>query len=271
MAITTMDGIAAGLAASQDQKLFFPTATNVAGGFINLNQAVTSSFGIMAAPGAASAGGTTYNQSSISTGFPRYSNPTGGSTGYIGRMGLTMATIGTVHVYDLLWACSNFVGNVATAQTVTSFSGMPSRNSNGDGAEIWIGCSAAIGATAHNVTVQYTNQSGTAGRNTVSTAGTASMPANRMYQVPLQSGDTGVQSIQGLTLSASSGTAGNLWVLVLDRLASISCSVANVGTSADFAMLGLPELKSDGTLLFVNQGTATASGIILGQLSLIQG
>lgn len=270
MAITTMDGLVAALGASQDQELFFPSVTNVAGGWVNLNQAAVSSFGQMATPTAASSGGTTYVQSGISTGFPRWS-PNGSTSTYAGRWGHTFATAGTIHLYDLMWACSGFVGNSTSAQTVTSFSGMPTRNSNGIGCEIWIGCSSAIGATAHNVTVQYTNQSGTSGRNTVSTAGITSMPANRMYQVPLQSGDTGPQSIQGITLSASSGTAGNLWVLVMNRAASISAPVTNVANVSDFAALGLPLISDDSCLTFVHQATTTSSGISMGQLSIIQG
>jgi hypothetical protein len=272
MAITTMDGLVNAIGnASQDQKLFFPSATNVAGGWINLNQAVTSSFGIMATPTAAGSGGKTYNRTSETTGFPRFNNPAGGLTQYIGRLGATFATAGTLHIYDLLWACSGLVGNVATAQNVTSFSGMPTRNTTGTGCEIWVGCSSAIGATAHNVTVSYTNQAGTAGRTTVSTAGIASMPANRMYQLPLQSGDTGVQSIQSMTLSASSGTAGNLWLLILQRQAGISAAVPNVATTLDFAGLGMPIVADNETFVFVHQGTTTSSGIIMGLMNVIEG
>lgn len=270
MAITTMDGLVAALATAHDQRLFFPAATNVSAGWINLNQAVVGGFGQMAVPTARTSGGQAFSQSNFSTGFPIW--PADGTkTCYVGRYGLTAAAAGTFHVYDLLFAASGFVGNSATAQTITSPVSLPSRNTNGVGAEIWIGCSSAIGATAHNVTVQYTNSAGTSGRNTVSTAGITSMPANRMYQVPLQDGDTGVQTVQGITLSASSGTAGNLWVLVLERICSIGLPVINVGSSLDFAALGLPVINDESCLMFVNQGTGTSSGIALGQLDIIHG
>lgn len=270
MTITTMDGLVAALGTSKDQQLYFPSATSFTGGWLNLNQAGSSSFGTMAAPAAIGSGGTAFVQSNFSTGFPRWSAGSG-TQAYLGRLGATFVTAGTIHLYDLLYAASGFVGNSSTAQTITSPAAMPSRNSTGLGAEIWIGCSSAIGGTAHNVTVQYTNQAGTSGRNTVSTAGITSMAANRMYQVPLQSGDTGVQSVQGLTLSASSGIAGNLWVLVMDRLCGISAPVANVNNSSDFAALGLPAIDDNACLTFVHQGTTTTSGIIMGQLSVIQG
>ena len=269
--ITTMDQLVAALGVSQDQKLFFPSATNVAGGWVNLNQAVTSSFGIMAVPTAFGSGGQAYNRTSQSTGFPKFTNPAGGNAQYVGRVGLTMATAGTIHLYDLVYAASGFSGASAAAQSIVGFPSLPSRVAGGEGLELWIGCSAAIGATAHNVTVQYTNSQGTAGRNTVSTAGIASMPANRMYQVPLQSGDTGVASVQSLTLSASSGTAGNLWVMLLDRIASIACPMPNVGVSADFASLALPVIGAEACPLLAHQATATSSGIIMGQMSIIEG
>jgi hypothetical protein len=270
MAILTMDDLVAALAASQDQKLFFPSATNVAGGLVNLNQAVVSAFGQMAVPATISSGGQTYNQSGQSTGFPKWS-ANGAKTPYLARMGSTFATAGTIHVYDLMWATSGLSGNLNTAQTLTGFAGLPARNTTGDGLELWVGCSSAIGATAHNVTASYTNQAGTAGRTTVSTAGIASMPANRMYQLPLQNGDTGVRSVQSLTLSAASGTAGMLWLLLMDRICSFSAPVPNVGNSLDFAALGLPKLADESCLLFVHQATATSSGIIMGQLSIAQG
>lgn len=270
MAITTMDGLVAALETSQRQKLFFPSTTAFSSGWMNLNQAVTSSFGIMAAPAAIGSGGTAFNQSSFSTGFPKWTAGSGTTT-YIGAAQSTFTGVGVLHVYDLLYAASGFVGNSATAQTITSPASMPTRNTNGDGAEIWIGCSSAIGATAHNVTVQYTNQAGTSGRNTVSAAGVQSMAANRMYQVALQSGDTGVQSVQGLTLSASSGTAGNLWVMVMRRLCSIGTPIVNVLGVQDFAALGLPKMFDESCLLFNLQAGSGTSGVIVGQLDVIQG
>lgn len=270
MAIDTMDKLLGALSASKDQKLFFPSATNVAGGIINLNQAVTSGFGIMAVPTAYTSGGKTYNQSEQTTGFPKWSAGSGTNT-YIGRAGVTFATVGTIHLYGLLWACSGFSSIVTTAQTVTGFSGMPTRNPTGEGCEIWIGCSSATGATASNVTVQYTNSANVSGRNTVSTAHITSMPANRIYQLPLQSGDTGVKSIQSITFSASTGTAGNIWVLIVDRYASISSAVPNISVVSDAISLGMPAIFDESCILFVHQGTTTSSGVIMGNLSIIQG
>lgn len=270
MAITTMDGLVAALATAKRNRILFPSATNVAGGYVNLNQAVTGAHGLLAAPTAFGSGGTTYAQSTVSTGFNEWAAGSGVSP-YLGRVAISGPTAGTILIYDIMWACSGFVGNSATAQNVASFSGMPSRNTTGAGCELWIGCSSAIGATAHNVTASYTNQAGTSGRTTVSTAGIASMPANRMYQLPLQSGDTGIQNLASITLSASSGTAGNLWAVIMKPLVTIPIAVPNVAQVMDFASLGLQLIDDESCLGFIHQGTTTSSGLLLGQFDIPQG
>lgn len=266
-----MDGLVNAFNLAQPQQLMFPSATNVAGGWVNLNQAGVNSFGQMAAPTAFGSGGTAYTRTAQTTGFPRFNNPTGSNTPYIGKMGFNMANAGTMHIYDLVWAASGFAGNVATAQSVVGGAALPTRASTGRKLEIWIGCSSAIGATASNVTVQYTNTASTAGRNTTSVAIIASMPANRMQQLSLQTGDDGVLSVQSLTLSISTGTAGNLWVMLMQRIASIGCPLANVNYDQDFATLGLPAISAETTPLFVHQATTTSSGIIMGMLTPIEG
>lgn len=271
MAITTMDQLVAALGSAQDLKIFFPSATNVAGGLINLNRAVSGGYGQMNIPAAFGSGGTTYNQSAQTVGFPKWTPAAVGDTSYMGGMGTCMANAGSMFVYDLCWACSGLSGNTNSAQNIVGFSGLPTRHSDGVNLEIWVSCSTAIGATAHNVTVSYTNQDGVAGRTTVSTAGITSMPAARMYQLPLQSGDTGVQSIQSMTLSASSGTAGNMWLMILERYIGVGCVVPNVLVPMDFAATRMASPDDEACLLFVHQGTTTSSGIIMGQLDIIQG
>lgn len=270
MAITTMNGVASALGTGPQPKIFFPSATNVAAGFINLNQAVTGGHGLMAAPTAFGSGGTTYNQSTVSTGFNEWT-AVGGTSAYLGRVAIAGPTAGTIFIYDLMWACSGFVGNVATAQAVVGFSGMPARNTTGANCELWIGCSSAIGATGHNVTASYTNQAGTPGRTTVSTAGIPSMPANRMYQLPLQSGDTGIQNLASITLSISSGTAGNLWALIMRQVSVVPIPVPNVAQLLDFTATGMPLIYDESCLLFVNQGSTTSSGLLGGQMTILQG
>ena len=181
-----MDDIASGLATSQQFNFFFSSATNAAGAWINLNRAVIPTFGQMAVPASYTSGGELHVDDAV--GFPTGKNPTPPALSYLAQMKATFALAGTVHIYDRTWSCSGFSGILTTAQAVVGFPPLVRPDANGVGHEIWIECYTATGSTASNITVQYTNSDGVSGRNTVSTAHIASMPANRMYQVPLQSG-----------------------------------------------------------------------------------
>ena len=267
MAITTMDQIAAGLATAPVIDLFAPSATNVAAGFVNLQRAVVTSTGQMAVPAAASAGGTLH--SAGQAGFGNLPDPVGASR-YLAQSAFTFATAGSLWFYDRVWSCSGFSGIVATAQAVTSFPVLTRPDANGTGLEIWIECYTATGATAANITVQYTNSDSVAGRSTVPTAHIPSMPANRMYRVPLQAGDTGVKSIQSVTLSGTTG-AGSFGVTLMRKITVTGSAVTNIPVVSDFAALGLPLVQNGTALNAIHQGTTTSSGIILGVLTFIDG
>lgn len=269
MAIDTMDKLVAGLGASQQFNFFVPSATNVASGWVNLARAVTTSFGQQAIPAAASAGGTLHDDSQL--GFPTGQNPTAPALSYFAQWRAVASVAGTIHLYDRVWSCTGFSGTVTGAQAVTGFPALTRPDVNGTGLEIWIECYTATGSTASNMTVQYTNSDNVSGRNTVSTAHITSMPANRMYQVPLQSGDTGVKSIQSITLSGTTGTAGAFGVTLMKRISSIAMPVVNVGVGLDFAMLGMPQIQDDSALSMIHQGTTTSSGIIMGAINFVQG
>ena len=269
MAITTMDQIAAGLAAAPVIDLFAPSATNVAAGFVNLQRAVVTSTGQMAVPAAASAGGTLHSAGQV--GFRNLPDPVGGASRYLAQSALTFATAGSLWFYDRVWSCSGFSGIVATAQAVTSFPALTRPDANGTNLEIWIECYTATGSTAANITVQYTNSDSVAGRSTVSTAHIVSMPANRMYRVPLQAGDTGVKSIQSVTLSATTGTAGSFGVTLMRKIAVTGTAIANVPVVNDFAALGMPLVQNGTALNAIHQATTTSSGVISGVLTFIDG
>ena len=269
MAITTMDQIAAGLAAAPISDVYCPPVTNVAAGFVNLQRAAVTSAGQMAVPAAASAGGTLH--AAGAAGFRNLPDPVGGASRYLAQASVTLSSAGSLWFYDRVWSCSGLNGTLNTAQPVTNFPVLTRPDANGTDLEIWIECYTATGSTGVNVTVQYTNSAGVAGRNTVATAHIASMPANRMYRVPLQSGDTGVKSIQSVTLSATTGTAGSFGVTLMKKICVAGSAVPNVPFTYDFAALGLPKITNGTALNIIHQATGTSSGVILGSLIFIDG
>ena len=273
MAISTMDGLVAALASTnQNIPLWLVSATTVAGGYLNLNRANVNGFGQAAIPTVAGSGG--HVPVDGVTGYPTITAGGGGTSLYIARLeAWNSAATGTLAIYDRIYAASGFSGTVTTPQTITGPPALPSARApnSGESLEIWLESYTAIGASASTVTVSYTNSAGTAGRTTVADTITASFPANRMHRLRYQDGDTGVQSIQSVTLSATTGTAGNFGITLLSRKCALPMATIALGQVADFATLGLPVIEADAALQFVFQSTSTATGNIMGSLNVVSG
>lgn len=95
------------------------------------------------------------------------------------------------------------------------------RYTSGEGVHIGLSIYTQIGTTATTITVTYTNQAGTGSRVTpaVVFGGTGNREAGRIVLLPLQAGDTGVQSVQSVNLVATTGTAGAYGVTLFKPIA----------------------------------------------------
>ncbi len=133
---------------------------------------------------------------------------------------------------DVLWVNSGIVVATLTEQGITS-PVFPARDLNGssDGvglcAAMYVAVATTNGAAITNMTMRYTNQSGTPTR----TATVASFPATAVAGtwVPFQlaAGDTGIRSIQGITLGTSLG-GGTVHLVVYKQYPGIECAVPNL-------------------------------------------
>jgi hypothetical protein len=132
--------------------------------------------------------------------------------------------------------------NIATAQTLT---GTPTlRYTNGVGVRAFLVVTATTGATAHNIAMSYTNQSATAGKTLpVTVACTASAIAPHITHsgtaannyapfLPLASGDTGIQSVQTVTISAGSGS-GTAALVLARPLLSLPITTVSIAAERD--------------------------------------
>lgn len=148
---------------------------------------------------------------------------------------------GTLLMYDRLLHLSDLSGTSITEQAV---GGTLTRNTGGVGNQIWIEIYDLIGATSRTITARYTNQNGDPNRVTqaVSIGNTGLREAQRMIPLVLQSGDTGVRSVEGTTLSASTGTVGNFGVTVVRPLMSAFCA-SNGGPLMRDLVSGLPPIQ----------------------------
>lgn len=178
-------------------------------------------------------------------------------------------------LYDRLLHQSNLSGTTTGAQNVQNGSGVTlTRHTAGVGNEIWMEIyGTAIGGTPQTVTCSYTNQAGTSGRTTQAVPVAAALATGAIKSIlevcrlPLQAGDTGVQSVETLTLSGSTGTAGVMGVTIANRIAEIE--VRDSVAIADFTYgdAGTIVIADNACLAFMWRPTTATLAPIMGVLA----
>lgn len=178
---------------------------------------------------------------------------------------------GTLTLVDLQGYWPGISVNVATAQTLT---GTPTlRYTNGAGCRLYGVITTASGATAHNLALSYTDQAGNAGNAlpvTVSMTASAIVghiphsgvaAANYGPFLPLASGDSGVQNVATVTMSAASGS-GVMALCLAKPLAQITLGVATVYHEKELLnqIPSMPIIKDGACLAWIyTAGAATAA------------
>ncbi|MDQ1446808.1 MAG: hypothetical protein QOI20_3272 [Acidimicrobiaceae bacterium] len=187
-------------------------------------------------------------------------NPASGSLfGWVRSWYMSNNLAGTLMLADRLAHISGLSGTVTTAQTVSTPA--LTRYTTGDRVIACVEIYTAVGATATTLTISYTNQAGTAGRTSqpIDFGATNNNAAGRMFFVSLQQGDTGVRSVQSVTLAGTTGTAGNFGVTLLRPLLCLP-----VLNAQDYGMSGLPfrelgmhmpQIQTDACLQLLFNGT----------------
>lgn len=160
-------------------------------------------------------------------------NPSGGDTKYLTSLGFgSSATINMALVVDVLVVVGSLSATSASLQTVNS---TPlTRYTSGAGVMAALEVTTALGAGAATITGTYTNQSAVGSRTFTSVAMSPSaivqrlLPAAQSPQLPLQSGDYGIQSVQDVTLSASMTGSGVFALILYKELAWMPGVAANI-------------------------------------------
>jgi len=236
--ITNYDGIINSRAAGKsDDPMFVKTAT-----FGGVSGVWYSAFRIAGLPPTISPsnipGGSVMNRASA--GAIPLLNPTNTDVKYLLTLGVSVPSISgfsAILLVDLLVAAANINANTTSAQTVNTAA--LTRHTSGEGVMMILCVTTALGATASNITISYTNQTGTSGRSTGAIAMTASAAVNRLQPVvalapfiPLQAGDIGVRSVETVTFSAAMG-AGVLDIYLFKPLLIIPTIAANTFVERD--------------------------------------
>jgi hypothetical protein len=183
------------------------------------------------------------------------------------------ANVGSVSLLDRLWHNSGIGITTTGAQTVNSVA-FPARDAggstNGNGVLVALEASAAVGGAAiNNTTLSYTNQAGTPGR-TATLAWPATAAAGTFVPFMLAAGDTGVRSIQSLTLGTTYAS-GTVHLVAYRQIATLGTPLANVSVDRDAFALAMPRMYDNSVPFMVYLASGTAVGIVDAQISYTQG
>lgn len=173
----------------------------------------------------------------------------GGREKWLLGQGCISNASGALMLYDRLLHNGGLSATLTSAQTV---GGTLTRNTGGQGNQIWAEIYTQIGTSATTITASYTNQDGVSGRTTkpVAFGGTGNREAERLISLPLQDGDTGVQAVATATLAGSTVTAGGFGITVMKPLGIGIISGVALGYWRDYlaGLPGLPKIDTDACL-----------------------
>jgi hypothetical protein len=256
VAITTKDGLVAAIAAAQDVEIFKSAPrTTVASTWFSL-------FDLAGNPGAGTLAGTSVAAGVVPTsataGCPVINAFTGANAGYITNVDFGSSVACRFRLYDMVFKAGAYAFNAAqTLASQPSYSGRVPSGTDYTSCSIWLECVTAFTGN-QTITITYTNQAGTAGRTTGAVATAVAPTVGRLFQMPLQAGDTGVQKIESVTSTVS--TVGTFNVLVLRRLWSGRCRVPNDGDTHPADKTGLPIVFATSALYLMMATDSVSTG-----------
>lgn len=212
------------------------------------------------------------------TGAFGLTNQTDPVTTYLAWLSLTLGNAGPGwEIHDRIAHVGGLVLNSTSAQNITGLN-LTSGGLNPPAARLgdanysdvqwFLECYTDGGATASNATINVTFNDGTSANLSVQAVG-GTLRAGRMLPLTplIATGDQGkfIRGINSVTLSASTGTAGNFGFTATRQRTGVSTNVANKTEVFDWAQLGLPAVPNDSCLQLVSTCITTSTGTLRGQ------
>ena len=182
----------------------------------------------------------------------------------------------TMELHDRLANMGGLNGTLTTAQSVnldlntllaTDNIGTRKGDANYSDVQWWLEWYTATGGTAVTATIVVTYNDGTTGNLSVLSLAAARQAS---HMIPLNSLIPSAQSgkfirgIVSVTLSATTGTAGNFGVTVTRPRMTLSSPFANFKFIADWAQLGLPEIYNSSAIFPIVLTSTTSTGTVRG-------
>ncbi len=189
----------------------------------------------------------------------------------------------TMELHDRLANMGGLNGTLTTAQSVnldlrtllsTDNINVRKGDDNYSDVQWWLEWYTATGATAVTATIAVTYNDGTTG-NLSALSLASSRPASHMIPINslIPSAQSGkfIRGIVSVTLSATSGTAGNFGVTATRPRMTLSAPIANHKFIADWAQLGLPEIYNSSAIFPIVLTSTTSTGTVRGSGKIAHG
>lgn len=218
------------------------------------------------------------------TGALQFNQQTSPATSYLGILEALCANAGTtLEIHDRLAHMGGLSGTVTTAQTVNldlnallASDNIDARKGDANFSDVqwWLEWYTDTGATGVSATANVTYNDGTTGSLT---GATLSATRRASFMLPLNSlipaGAAGkyIRDVDSITLSATTGTAGNFGVTATRYRGAIYQPVSNARFTADWAGLGLPEIPNESCLFGIQIANATTTGVVRATGKIIHG
>lgn len=183
------------------------------------------------------------------------------------RSYIATSTVAHSHyLFDVVWVNTGIAVATLGAQAIVT-APFPARDVNGstNGDGYWVGILVVTATTnagaITNTTLSYTNQAGTAGRTATISSFPATAVAGTVVWFQLQAGDSGVRSIQSITLGTSYG-GGAISLIVARPVAVAGVAAANLPAYSSLLTVnpsGIPLYNGTCMLPFYISSATTAT------------
>lgn len=214
------------------------------------------------------------NQSTV--GGMRFSQQTAPAKSYLAFLeAASNVSASTMEVHDRLMDRGGLNGTLTTAQTVgLDFNGVTADNmverigdANYSDIQWWLEWYADTGSTVTTATVAVTYDDGTTGNLTgVSLAATRRasfmQPLNGL--IPAAAAGKFIRAVNTVTLSASTGTAGNFGVTATRLRGTLFMPIANAKFSADWASLPINTIPNSACPFIAVLASTNSTGTLRG-------
>lgn len=271
MTITTRDQLINALANNSSRLVIDKAslANAAAGQFFSLWTAT-------GVPGAGSAPGAAAVPTSATTGALGFANQTAPVASYLAWLAVQFGNSATnLEIHDRLAAMSGLSGTVTTAQGALSLvTTNPGADRLGDSnysdVQWWLEVYSPLGSTGVNATVNVTYNDDSTG-NLAAIALGATPRQGRLYPLVSASAGKFIKAVNSVTLSATTGTAGNFGITATRSRTSLSVPLLNFTGTFDWAQLGLPIIPNDACLMMLMLCGTTSTGVVRGQGKIAHG